>query len=204
MGDSERRTTEVTPLSGLQKNPTFHPTNPFQGVAGRVSTFHRSSSAADLTCQNDIPWDRLGRAATIRTALSRWRHGCEPRWDCHSIFAGQSSCCRNLAIGLGQLRQSFGRDSFRNGRLNHAGSRRHRGQRIGQRRVSIGVGVLITECSGVQINMFLRASSPGDHSAQVGVANTPIPKEWTEREEKALTVRAGRSVPTPGGGGGCT
>jgi len=44
---------------------------------------------AASTCQDDISWDRLGHAATIRSALSRWRHGFEPRWDCSFGIAGQ-------------------------------------------------------------------------------------------------------------------
>ena len=46
------------------------------------SLFHRTMKAPDPTCANATAWDRTVPGATIRSDLSRWRHGFEPRWDC--------------------------------------------------------------------------------------------------------------------------
>jgi hypothetical protein len=67
----------------VMANPTFHPTTPFQGVPRRPSWCHRSSGMAIWRCGNATWWYRPGPGATGRLALSRWRHGFEPRWDCH-------------------------------------------------------------------------------------------------------------------------
>ncbi len=46
------------------------------------SPFHRTMKTPDPTCANATAWDGPAPGTTIRSALSRWRHGFEPRWDC--------------------------------------------------------------------------------------------------------------------------
>ncbi len=52
------------------------------------SLFHRTMKTLDPKCANATIRDRPAPSATIRSDLSRWRHGFEPRWDCSSRCIG--------------------------------------------------------------------------------------------------------------------
>jgi len=48
------------------------------------SLFHRTMKTPDPKCANATVRDRPATSATIRSVLSRSRHGFEPRWDCQN------------------------------------------------------------------------------------------------------------------------
>ena len=48
--------------------------------------FHRAMKTADPTWAIATASDRPAPGATIRSDLSRWRHGFESRWDCSSSW----------------------------------------------------------------------------------------------------------------------
>jgi len=48
--------------------------------------FHRAMKTADPTWAIATASDRPAPGATIRSDLSRWRHGFESRWDCSASW----------------------------------------------------------------------------------------------------------------------
>jgi hypothetical protein len=64
----------------------------------RRSLCHRTLGATGPTCRHATSWDWVSSAATIRAALSGWRHGFEPRWDCSHLellVMGRGAFLRN-------------------------------------------------------------------------------------------------------------
>ena len=64
------------------------------------SLFHRTMKTPDPKCANATVRDRPAPSATIRSDLSRWRHGFEPRWDCSKLVVAMLQVARHAWVAL--------------------------------------------------------------------------------------------------------